>query len=195
MSASSPEVAPEPSRHERRRLRTRRDLLRATGELLVERGYEDLKIQDITDRADVARATFYVHFQHKQEAVWAVLVERFESFVGMMRADESLDVRERRHTRWVRIVEYAAAERPLLLVLLGDKGHPTLRKYVSDYLGAVLRAEIESGRVPRTADVPVVFEARFYVGAIMEVIDGWLRDDPRPEPTELADCMAAMILG
>jgi AcrR family transcriptional regulator len=35
--------------------------------LITERGFEELAVQDILERADVGRATFYAHFDNKED--------------------------------------------------------------------------------------------------------------------------------
>ena len=45
--------------------RTRSLILQSFGDLLAEKGFETISVQDVTDRAQVNRATFYAHFQDK----------------------------------------------------------------------------------------------------------------------------------
>lgn len=45
--------------------RTRNLILNAFEELLPERGFQSLTVQDITDKAEINRATFYAHFADK----------------------------------------------------------------------------------------------------------------------------------
>ncbi|MCI0550259.1 MAG: TetR/AcrR family transcriptional regulator [Anaerolineae bacterium] len=53
---------------EDRRIRRTRQLLRDSFlELLKEKRYEDISVQDISARADVARSTFYVHYMDKED--------------------------------------------------------------------------------------------------------------------------------
>jgi AcrR family transcriptional regulator len=52
--------------------RTRQLLLEAFGQLVTEKSFEDITVQDITERATVNRATFYAHFQDKY-----ILAEQF----------------------------------------------------------------------------------------------------------------------
>nr|WP_257003346.1 helix-turn-helix domain-containing protein [Streptomyces sp. Alain-F2R5] len=52
---------------DRRIRKTRRALRDALVELVLERGFTALSVEDITQRADVARATFYSHFRDKDE--------------------------------------------------------------------------------------------------------------------------------
>jgi AcrR family transcriptional regulator len=45
--------------------RTRGLILRSFEALLAEKGFESISVQDVTDKAEINRATFYAHFQDK----------------------------------------------------------------------------------------------------------------------------------
>jgi AcrR family transcriptional regulator len=47
--------------------RTRNLILRSFESLLAEKGFETISVQDVTDKAEVNRATFYAHFHDKYE--------------------------------------------------------------------------------------------------------------------------------
>src|SRR5438132_11824277 len=68
---------------DRRVQRTRQLLQDALISMMVEKGYEATTVQDIIDRANVGRATFYAHFADKEtllasrlEDLRALLMER-----------------------------------------------------------------------------------------------------------------------
>ena len=63
------------NRAERRRLRTRARLLAAAREVFASQGVEAVTIQDITDAADVAKGSFYNHFDSKDAILRAVVEE------------------------------------------------------------------------------------------------------------------------
>lgn len=52
---------------DKRKANTRRAILKAFVEQLVESGYDDMTVQDILDRSGVGRATFYAHFGGKED--------------------------------------------------------------------------------------------------------------------------------
>ena len=56
-----------PSPTDRRVLRTRQSIRNALIELMLEKPYEKITIQEIIDRANVGRATFYNHYQDKDD--------------------------------------------------------------------------------------------------------------------------------
>jgi AcrR family transcriptional regulator len=64
---------PAPTRTDRRRERTRARLTEATRALITEKGVSGLRINEITERADVALGSFYNHFESKEEIVDAVV--------------------------------------------------------------------------------------------------------------------------
>ncbi|KXK13157.1 MAG: TetR family transcriptional regulator [Chloroflexi bacterium OLB14] len=45
--------------------RTRSLILESFGSLLAEKNFENISVQDVTDKAQINRATFYAHFQDK----------------------------------------------------------------------------------------------------------------------------------
>ena len=45
--------------------RTRSLILKAFSSLLIEKGFESISVQDVTDKAEINRATFYAHFTDK----------------------------------------------------------------------------------------------------------------------------------
>src|SRR5689334_7417182 len=62
------------NRFERRRERTRADVLAAAVRVLAEKGLHETKIADIAAAADVGVGTFYLHFPTK-EAVFDAVVD------------------------------------------------------------------------------------------------------------------------
>jgi AcrR family transcriptional regulator len=71
-SPPDPDRGPIPGRRERKKLATRHALSTAALQLAVERGLENVTIEDITARADVALRTFRNYFASKYEAICAI---------------------------------------------------------------------------------------------------------------------------
>src|SRR5262252_1931537 len=64
-------VAPElATRRARKKERTRREIFGAAMELFAARGFEAVTIESICAAADVARATFFLHFPSKAALLW-----------------------------------------------------------------------------------------------------------------------------
>ena len=56
---------------DRRIQRTKKHLSDAFIALILEKGYEAVTIQDIIDKANVGRSTFYAHFESKEQLLFS----------------------------------------------------------------------------------------------------------------------------
>ena len=71
------EASERMGRRERRKIATRSELVRAGRELYGERGLYDARIEDLADRAGIAKGTVYLYFRSKEEHVQAVVEDGF----------------------------------------------------------------------------------------------------------------------
>ncbi len=83
-----------PTRTDKRRARTRGRLTDATRELIAEKGVAALRIQEITERADVALGSFYNHFDSKEAVVEAVVADSLQNITETLAYDTIEDPAE-----------------------------------------------------------------------------------------------------
>ncbi len=57
----------KPTKEDRRTKLTRQRLHEALVSLAIERGYDAITVQEVLDRAEIARSTFYAHFRDKED--------------------------------------------------------------------------------------------------------------------------------
>ncbi len=70
----------ESKKADRRSSRTRRSLRDALIELILEKRYDSITVQNVIDRADVGRSTFYAHYRDKEDLFlsdWEAMLDRF----------------------------------------------------------------------------------------------------------------------
>jgi AcrR family transcriptional regulator len=66
-----------PGLRERKKLETKQALAFTAMQLAVERGLENVRVQDITDEVNVSRRTFTNYFSSKEEAIASLNADRF----------------------------------------------------------------------------------------------------------------------
>lgn len=181
-----------PRRPDRRVARTVALLRDALMTLIQEKGYDAITVQDITDRANVARTTFYLHFKDKDEllfegmrAIYDDLVERAFRKVGS--ADETPDSHDplagfdiASPADFEHVAEHAAFYR----VMLSERGSMAFTLRVMDYLARLCDQDFLSVAVARGAQprIPVEIIAHIMAGAQIGVIRWWLENDQPHTP-------------
>jgi AcrR family transcriptional regulator len=126
-----------------RRIRRTRELLhRALLSLIKEQGYDRITVQDIIDRADIGRSTFYAHYRDKDD----LLLAGFEDIRSALAAEPQPAVEAKGAT--------GELLQPLRIVFRHVEGHrhvwqPLTRKGGADMMTRIMRdTRAPPGQVP-----------------------------------------------
>jgi len=175
---------------DRRVRRTRRLLREALLALVAEKGYDRVTVQDVLDRADLGRATFYAHFRDKDD----LLLSGFDDLREALRSAMAL-YEEGRHappglgfetTR--ALFEHVAAHRALYRGLAGSRAGALVLRHARAELVALTHAHFErvAGQRHARPTVPLEVLAEHTVGAMLGLLTWWLDADPPYSAQEIA---------
>lgn len=149
------------TRADRARLRTRRSLLDAGRTLIAAKGVASLRIQDITEEADVALGSFYNYFQSKEELLEAVITESLSDLTSAIitNVDDDTDPAEVVAVANLRVIRLAYDE-PDFARLIVNIGHSEalFDEAVQPYARIAVERGIQSGRFV-VADIEVLLTA------------------------------------
>jgi len=182
------------NRLERRKQRTRYQLMQAAGELILEKGYDNVSIQNITDRADVGRGTFYIHFKDKEEMAWEMLHEHATIMVNQIDErlkDEAFPRKE--YLSWVMFFEKAAETRDFMHAIMGGKGSWFIYRQIVELSTRLHERNIIDRRYKIDLDVPPAILATFATGALMHVLNWWLETPNDYTAEQMAELFYTMV--
>lgn len=164
------------NRHERRRLQTRNLLIQAALQLVLEKGYDSISIQDITDRADLGRGTFYIHFKNKEDVFWTAFREIIQELEQAAHKEFDRRMPQVEYYGLLNIFRHAAKNRDLYRVMLGRLGSAILTSRAQDFLAEVFLRDIRSAPEPPDIDfnLPEEIEAQMLTGMITRLLFWWL---------------------
>lgn len=153
---------------DRRVVRTRQLLQDALFKLILRTGYDSIRVQDITDEANLGRATFYVHYKDKEdlllvtiESVRQELLERFEA----ESATTSLPGFRAQF-------RHAAENKTFYLAVLN---HVQGRQQIQSVMVAVVQSYLKE--IAPNSPIPIGLVANYIVGAVLQLLDWWLVND------------------
>lgn len=171
---------------DRRVRRTQQALQDALIQLILEKGYDAVTIKEITDRADLGRTTFYLHFSDKEElfmhaidAICEEFIEKHETLLDMI-DDPKTAVKKLRLSLDERILyhifTHARDNADLYKVMLRGEGSAKASQRFSSIIvqETISRLERVTGLKSK---VPIKIFAVFFSGTLIELITWWLEED------------------
>lgn len=177
-------LAAAPSRLERKKERTRLEILHAATRVLARKGLHATKITDIAAAADVGVGTFYLHFDTK-EALFAAVVEetvaRLKATVDEARTSVS-DPVERVVVSNRALCRFAQENREVFKIVFGHGAahHETIRRAQAQFAADIeenLREGMDAGRF---GTLPTVLTAQALVGMSTQLLAWWSEHDDSP---------------
>lgn len=185
------------NRFERRKERTRQDLLAAAVSVLARKGFHDTKITDIAAEADVGVGTFYLHFETK-DALFDALVDdtvrRLKTAVDDARLAVT-DPIERLRAANQAFCRFAERNREVFRIVFGHSAayHDVIQR-AQDLFAADIEDNIRDGVAAGAfASLPTDVAAQAIVGMATQVLSWWTAHATVPITT-LADSMTTIAL-
>lgn len=163
---------------DRRILRTHRNLQEALIDLIIEKSYEAVTVQDVLDRAGVARSTFYAHYRDKEALLKGSI--------------DNLHAAIERHWRSLELplggfgfvhpfLAHVGASRHVYLALIGGESGPIVERHFRRMLADLFRADLGS----KASDVDAEVRVQFLVGALTALTFWWMDYEIALTPAEV----------
>ncbi len=174
---------------DRRVFRTRQLLNEALIDLIVEQGYDSITVQDIIDRANIGRSTFYAHYNCKDDLLLSGMEEIVHRLVWEVEKSPSGKETEEAQPRILStlpIFQHAQEQFDLHKAVVGGKGIDVIVSAIQNHLCHHIQEQIEKLH-PATEGpmIPPVVTANFLAGSLMTLLIWWLNNDMPYEPQQM----------
>jgi len=173
---------------DRRILKTQDALKKAVIELMTEKSFDDITIQDLSDRANVSRGTIYLHYMDKYDLLDKLIETHIQELRERCEAAADLDF----VTGSLIWTEYFEDNYSFFSLMLASKGAPYFRNRFLDFLLEEFMDEVDvtqGSNQGLNKELAVRFVASAYVG----VIEWWFANE-RPIPHQaLAEQLGRLL--
>ena len=170
---------------DRRIQRTRELLQAALIELIGERDYDTITIQDIIDHANVGRTTFYKHYNSKDELFMscheAMLSEFHLSPLHPLSREELLSVEI--PTEMTSAYQHLEQRRAQLYPIFQGKDSALILRQIRDRSAREIEANLRVAFGEAQSVIPLDLLAAYLAGAQVALMQWWL-EKRRPHSTE-----------
>ena len=166
-------------RLDRRVQRTRKLLRESLMALILEEGYDAISIQDITDKGNLGRATFYLHFKDKDDLLLDVIDQFVETFLSQVPEICQSHWRMEDTKAIAKLFDFFAEHYDLYRILIIGSGGITasrqLHKKIAENIRECIQDEVQERDT--TPVIPSEFIANYFAGSLLATIYWWLDND------------------
>jgi AcrR family transcriptional regulator len=190
---------------DRRVDRTRKALREALIDLIREKSYDQITVEEITERANLGRTTFYLHYKDKEDLLLEDFIDLIDEMVSKVVADRPLQRLKTRITQQspkadlhfnpnlfrpnLIIFQNAAMNADLLRIILHNGGAikigERLREIIIKAVQQLAAASQERSDLEITFEMPTEVIANFYAGSLLGLISWWLDNNMPYTPEQM----------
>lgn len=170
---------------DRRTQRTRRQLRQALVDLIKEKRFDDITVQNVVDRADIGRSTFYSHFRDKED----LFEQQWERFIEMLARQIDWDKAGKGSFVPVAFLfQHLQQAQSFYRGLLRSRKIEPLLKSGVEHLSQEIKAALKQRAKgePRQVPIPIPVLSNYLATQLFALLKWWL-DAGMPYPPESMD--------
>lgn len=159
--------------------------------LLLEKRYDAITVQDILDRADIGRSTFYTHYYDKEDVLESVTEQMLNTFSQQIQQTgagyELLPSLELfRHTQQM--------HQHFQVLLKGQSGE-MLMKTAQALLSRNIEQSLASACAgKRSSSIPLTVVSQYLAGAFLNLLKWWLEAEMPYSPEQMDEIFRQLAL-
>ncbi|MFJ7953174.1 TetR/AcrR family transcriptional regulator [Lysinibacillus sp. NPDC096418] len=176
---------------DRRIVRTKKVIREALTDLIEEKGFELITVRDLTEKADINRGTFYLHYQDKYDLLKKSedeLIEGLKDFIHEINPSIILqsNLQNEPLPFLVKLFGYIEENARFMKLILGPNGNPSFQDRIKQFMRANFIEKIMKDLNKEELLVPMEYLMSYVTAAHLGVIQQWLASDTKQTPREMA---------
>ncbi len=172
---------------DRRVNRTRRLLRQALLALIVEKDFDSLTIEEISNRADLGRTTFYLHYRDKEELLLECINLAIDDLVAQVSSVPLTDwqvyylepgAELSPHNPILLIFQHAAENSSLYRIIMqggsASQNQSRVREIIANAVRQYLQTKTHSEGLTFNPEIPLEVFSNYFAGSLMGIMSWWL---------------------
>ncbi|MGL5271552.1 MAG: TetR/AcrR family transcriptional regulator [Selenomonadaceae bacterium] len=182
---------------DRRQKKTRAAIFAAFSTLLSIKSYNKVTIQEIIDKANIGRSTFYSHFETKDDLLKEMCTDLFAHVFS-----ESLDT-ESTHdfslstgnpeSMITHILYHLLDNKKNIIGILTCESSSLFLRFFTQYMNELVVNHWLKGAVRTNKDIPDDFLINHISGSFVVMVQWWIKNNMSQTPEKLAEYFISMI--
>ena len=176
---------------DRRQRKTREAIFSAFTSLLSERNYAQISVQEIIDRANIGRTTFYSHFETKDYLLKDLCEELFghiiDTAMGLPAGDYSCNLGTAEDSVFLHLVRHLQENDRNIIELLNSQNNDIFLRYFKDNLKKLIITQYADKGLLQYDGLPEDYVVNHISTSFVETIAWWLSRKMKETPEEVTN--------
>lgn len=182
---------------DRRQKKTRDAIFSAFAELLSQKHYNQISVQEIIDAANVGRTTFYAHFETKDYLLKSLCEELFghiiDTAMGLPHGHYHYSCGSKTDSVFLHLVRHLQENDRNILELLSSENNEIFMKYFKTNLRTLIVTQYAEKGLLKNAALPEDYLVNHIASSFAETIDWWLSRGMKETPETITEYFLGVI--
>lgn len=182
---------------DRRQRRTREAIFSAFTQLLSQKSYNQISVQDIIDTADIGRTTFYAHFETKDYLLKDLCEELFghiiDTAMGLPHGHYHYSCGTQADSVFLHLLRHLQENDRNILELLSSQNNEIFLRYFKSNLKQLIVTQYAKPGLLKSTALPEDYLVNHISASFVETVDWWLSHDMKESPEEITTYFLSVI--
>lgn len=182
---------------DRRQKKTREAIFTAFTDLLSQKSYHQISVQDIIDRANIGRTTFYAHFETKDYLLKDLCEELFghiiDTAMGLPHGHYHYVCGSAADSVFLHLLRHLQENDRNILELLSSENNELFLRYFKSNLKKLIVTQYADKGLLNPLDLPEDYLVDHISSAFVETVDWWLSGGRKETPEQITEYYLAVI--
>lgn len=183
---------------DRRQKKTREAIFSAFTTLLAQKNYNQISVQDIIDKANVGRTTFYAHFETKEYLLKALCEELFGHII-----DTAMGLPHEQHYHYsygnavnsvfLHLLRHLQENDHSILDLLSSQNNEIFLRYFKENLKKLVCIQYAATGMLKNNALPEDYLINHISSSFVETVNWWIIHQMRESPEKITEYFLLII--
>lgn len=182
---------------DRRQKKTREAIFKAFTELLAQKNYNQIAVQEIIDAADIGRTTFYAHFETKDYLLKDLCEELFghiiDTAMGLPHGHYHYSCGNTTDSVFLHLLRHLQENDRNILELLASQNNEIFLRYFKSNLKKLILTQYADKGLLKNAKLPKDYLVNNISSSFVETVDWWLSRKMKETPEEITEYFLGVI--
>ncbi len=171
-----------------RYIRTEEVIKNAFIDLVSEKGFYEITVKDITERANISRGTFYQHYEDKDTLLASFEEKIINDLLEALMPGKIPFATDAVRERVIRVFTYCEQNIKVVRALFGRNGSFEFQKRMQDMLWEdVFAQHVNYDGLAKILGTPAIYLKECVNSSHYRIAQTWLEKEERETPEELAE--------